>query len=250
MLNRRFFLETAAIVIGAIVCAAVSNGLAARERKLKWVAPSVQTGRVERPSAVVAPGQTSVQTPTATAEPASVATATTLTATTSTAVQAPLTATVAPLITSTAAPALPKPSAATAPAVTQPVPAVSTKQFPAHPDKAYIEISSEDAKTLFDRGALFFDARRTSVFEEGHIRGAKNISVWEADLDEKVNKVFEQNLDPDTPIVVYCAGGNCEDSHMLSQRLWGIGLNAVFVYKDGYPDWKAKGWPTTTGAQQ
>jgi rhodanese-related sulfurtransferase len=250
MLNRRFFLEAAAIVIGAIVCAAVSNGLAARERKLKWVAPSVQTSRVERPSAIVAPGQTSVVTPaTTTTAPVPLATTTTL-GTTTTAVQAPLTATVAPLLTSTAAPAIAKPSAAATPAATQPVPDVSAKQFPAHPDKAYTEITSEDAKTLFDRGALFFDARRTSVFEEGHIRGAKNISVWEADLDEKVNRVFEQNLDPESPIVVYCAGGNCEDSHMLSQRLWGIGLNAVFVYKDGYPDWKAKGWPIATGAQQ
>lgn len=247
MLNRRFFLETAAIVLGAIVCAAVSNGLAARERKLKWVAPSVATSRVERPAAAVASSQTAVLTPVASATtPLETATMSTTAEITP---PAPLTATVAPLITSTAAAAIVPPKAAAVPPVAQPAPVASAKQFPAHPDKPYIEISSEDAKTLFDRGAIFFDARRTSVFEEGHIRGAKNISVWEADLDEKVNRVFEQNLDPETPIVVYCAGGNCEDSHMLSQRLWGLGLNAVFVYKDGYPDWKGKGWPTAAGPQ-
>ena len=48
--------------------------------------------------------------------------------------------------------------------------------------------------------------------------------------------------------MVYCSGGNCEDSHMLGQRLWGLGFNNVLVYKDGYPDWTANKGPTQTGS--
>jgi len=49
--------------------------------------------------------------------------------------------------------------------------------------------------------------------------------------------------------VVYCSGGDCEDSHMLSEKLWGIGLNNVLVYKDGYPDWLKRGGAVTRGSK-
>lgn len=251
MINRRFALETATIIIAAVACAAVSNGLAARDRKVKWLATSSAAAkRIERPAtAATQPVQASVvplAAATAPLQPAAVAPA---------AEAKPVESGAAPAAAEPAAAAA-KPAAqavAPAPVTAQqpvtPAPAVAAKQFPPHPDKAYIEISSDDAKLLYDGGAIFFDARRTSVYEEGHIRGARNISVWEADLDEKINKLYEENLDPEKPIVVYCSGGACEDSHMLSQRLWGIGLNAVFVYKDGFPDWQAKGRPVSTGAQ-
>jgi rhodanese-related sulfurtransferase len=75
--------------------------------------------------------------------------------------------------------------------------------------------------------------------------------VWESDIDEKVNKLFNERSDPAAqalPIVVYCSGGDCEDSHMLAQKLWGIQFNNVYVYKDGFPDWQQHGAPVHTGA--
>ena len=105
--------------------------------------------------------------------------------------------------------------------------------------------------TLHAAGALFLDARRTSVYEEGHIAGARPFSVWESDIDEKVNKLFAERSDPrdqEKPIVIYCSGGDCEDSHMLAQKLWGIQFNNVYVYKDGFPDWQKRGLPIHTGS--
>ena len=92
-------------------------------------------------------------------------------------------------------------------------------------------------KGLTDRRkqVLFLDARRSSIFEEGHIAGARSFSVWESDIDDKVNALFEERADPaeqNKPIVIYCSGGACEDSHMLAQKLWGIQFNNVYVYKD------------------
>ena len=70
-------------------------------------------------------------------------------------------------------------------------------------------------------------------------------------IDEKVRKLFDERGDPSAqalPIVIYCSGGDCEDSHMLAQKLWGIQFNNVYVYKDGFPDWQQHGAPVHTGA--
>jgi len=145
--------------------------------------------------------------------------------------------------TPTPAPATPSPAPAPAPDV--------LARFTPHPDKPYIEISGDDTHALHGKGVLFLDARRTSVFEEGHIPGARSYSVWESDIDDKVSSLFNERSDPrdqNLPIVIYCSGGACEDSHMLAQKLWGIQFNNVYVYKDGYPDWQKRGWPVKTGA--
>jgi rhodanese-related sulfurtransferase len=104
---------------------------------------------------------------------------------------------------------------------------------------------------LQSNGSLVLDARRTSVYEQGHIAGARPFSVWESDIDEKVNKLYEERSDPREqlkPILVYCSGGDCEDSHMLAQKLWGVQFNNVYVYKDGFPDWQKRGGPIHTGS--
>jgi rhodanese-related sulfurtransferase len=66
-----------------------------------------------------------------------------------------------------------------------------------------------------------------------------------------VHRLFDERGDPRDqakPIVIYCSGGDCEDSHMLAQKLWGIQFNNVYVYKDGFPDWQSKGGPVRTGS--
>jgi rhodanese-related sulfurtransferase len=78
------------------------------------------------------------------------------------------------------------------------------------------------------------------------------MSVWEADIDDKVAKLFNERSDPAQqalPIVAYCSGGDCEDSHMLAQKLYGALFNNVYVYKDGYPDWQKHNAPVKTGGQ-
>jgi rhodanese-related sulfurtransferase len=135
--------------------------------------------------------------------------------------------------------------------VTKKAPRQPENTFAPHPDKAYIEIHGDDVVGLHKKGVLFLDARRTSVYEQGHIAGARPFSVWEGDIDEKVNKLFAERSDPrdqNLPIVIYCSGGDCEDSHMLAQKLWGIQFNNVYVYKDGFPDWQKRGGPIHTGS--
>lgn len=125
-------------------------------------------------------------------------------------------------------------------------------RFSPHPDKAYVEISGADVAALHAAGTLFLDARRTSVYEQGHIAGARSLSVWESDLEEKVRTLFDERSDPreqGKAIVIYCSGGDCEDSHMLAEKLWGIQFNNLYVYKDGFPDWQKRGGAIHKGSR-
>src|SRR6266542_5512450 len=151
----------------------------------------------------------------------------------------------------------PPPSAAPAPSSTAPSAATSTatgvgdlaRSFPPHPDKPALEIAPADVQRLYQGKALFLDARRSSVYAEGHIAGARSFPVWESDIGERVKGLYEEGLDQKAPVVVYCSGGACEDSHMLAEKLYMIGFDNVLIYKDGFPDWQKRAFPTSKGAK-
>lgn len=238
-------------MVAGLTIAIVTNAFASRERRL--VLPGYYPNALRVPPRVVepAPTETVAQSPgpgqpaipIETAPPAE--TATTTQGETPAAAE-PATPSVVPATPATQPNAEPPAASVAQPAVDP------LTRFKPHPDKASIEISGADAALLHARGVLFLDARRTSVFEEGHIAGARSFSVWEADIDDKVNALFGERSAPedqDRPIVIYCSGGACEDSHMLAEKLWGIQFNNVYVYKDGYPDWLKRGGATRKGAQ-
>ena len=239
---KRPIVQAVILVLAAFVLAMASNGMASRQRKVMLVG--------WYPNAT----KTSSQVPAVSSQPKPAPVA-----------PAP---TPAPVVTTTTAPPTPtpqppdvgrasarpdglKPVLHPAPATPAPKEADVLARFQQHPDKPYIELAYDDVRALHDKGVLFLDARRTSVYEQGHITGARPFSVWESDIDEKVNKFFDERSTPEAqalPIVVYCSGGDCEDSHMLAQKLWGIQFNNVYVYKDGFPDWQKHGAPVRTGA--
>lgn len=113
------------------------------------------------------------------------------------------------------------------------------------------EITSLQAFAAFKAGLPFLDARRSEDFEAGHIQGAHCLPVWESNLDEHLIR-FEAsaNATPETPLVIYCAGGGCDDSHLLANRLRRMGYRRLWIYTDGFPDWKAQNRPAAKGAFQ
>lgn len=117
------------------------------------------------------------------------------------------------------------------------------------PDEPHRDLSSLETLKAFQDGALFVDARLTAQYEEGHVQGALAIPVWEAGVDDKVALLpFEAQGDLSRPVVAYCNGGDCEDSHSLAAKIRATGFQNVYVYKDGWPDWQAKGRPSTKGS--
>ena len=249
---RNPFAQAAIMVIAAMAIAIIANGFAGRTRRLVlpgWYPNAMQAPK--RAAAVpVTPTATTEQSP-APGNPPMVIPTSTITNTA-----------VAPVVTTTVAPAATQPPLTTAqqpatstqppsnPATQQPK-TVDLSRFAPHPDKPYVEIDGDSAAALHKAGMLFLDARRSSIFEDGHIAGARSFSVWEADVDDKVTALYEERSDPaeqNKPIVIFCSGGACEDSHMLAQKLWGLQFNNVYVYKDGFPDWEKRGLPVKKGA--
>jgi rhodanese-related sulfurtransferase len=223
---KRPLIQGIVLIAAAFVLAMVSNAVASRNRKL--VLPGYYPSAREVPKAAPVVVQPKVA-PTSAPPPVAIA---------------------APVSSSKAPKETPQLSGHPLPARGERAQPPATK-FAPHPDKPYVEISGADAELLHSRGALTLDARRTSVYEDGHIAGARPFSVWESDVDEKVNKLYEERSDPREqlkPILIYCSGGDCEDSHMLAQKLWGVQFNNLYVYKDGFPDWQKRGGPIHTGS--
>jgi rhodanese-related sulfurtransferase len=236
---KRHFGEALTLVASAVLCALVANALARSERRL----PIVGT----YPNALKVPEiKTQRESPSAPSQPDSAASS-----------PADPGATAPSEISSKVnggSEKRPVPATKSAAAAPEPTKAGEQRQsplsrFPAHPDKPFVEISGDDAAWLAARGVLVVDARRKKDYEQGHVAGARNISPWEGDADAKITALVSEGRDGAIPVVVYCSGGDCEDSHMLAQRLFGAGFNNLLVYRDGWPDWVKRGGKSATGPE-
>ncbi len=110
-------------------------------------------------------------------------------------------------------------------------------------DSLFSEIRDiETAKQIFDQGnAVFVDARSEESFNQGHIAGAVSLPVGR--FQEKIQS-FRELYVPSTPLVTYCSGRACQDSHELARFLEVVGYSDIRIFIDGYPAWKDKGYPS------
>jgi len=97
------------------------------------------------------------------------------------------------------------------------------------------------AKEIYDTGkAVFVDARSYEAFIDGHIKNAVSIPTGQS--IEFIDH-FKTKYPSTTPVITYCSGRECNDSHELAQYLIGEGYANVKVFIDGYQGWKRKGYP-------
>jgi rhodanese-related sulfurtransferase len=240
-MNLRRFLAEAGTLLGlAVVCALVSNALAGRERKLALPGdyPNATTVSVRPDAPAPRLPETSPAVPAAPApdvEPSRNAS------------PAPGSSPRDAAPAATASTALPVPAAAPR----DPGPAAELLgRFPAH-RQPHAEIAGADAAWLHARGALFLDARRSREYADGHVAGARSFPVWESDVvKERVEALVAEGRDGALPVVLYCSGGDCEDSHMLAQMLFGAGFENLLVYRDGFPDWVRRGGRVAAGGAE
>ena len=220
---KRFMIPFLALPLLAVCCAWIGNAAASKQRRLGWSPFTVA------PIAVPAP---LMQAPTPSTLPAP-------------------TPTRQPLLK-----ALVKPSAKTA--IEGPSRSPERARIRFHWDPTHLErdISSAEAFEAFELGVPFFDARRSTEFEAGHIPGAHSAPVWEDGLQERVAAltslpVFQpRQVRLASPVVLYCSGGSCEDSHLLAQQMIPLGFGNLLIYQDGFPDWQGKGRAVATGPEK
>ena len=95
---------------------------------------------------------------------------------------------------------------------------------------------------------VFIDARNEFVYQIGHIPGAH---VFDHYRPEQHFAAVVTVCAPAEQIVVYCTGGDCEDSEfaaiMLAQA--GIPADRLFIYTGGIDEWTARKLPVETGAR-
>ena len=108
-------------------------------------------------------------------------------------------------------------------------------------------IALADAKVLWDTGASFFlDARAKTDYEAGHIAGALSLPV---ETFDGAFPLIAPILSPDSAIVSYCDGVECELSHRLVEMLHQNGFTNVRLIVNGWTEWNKAGWPTHKGDQ-
>ncbi len=106
-------------------------------------------------------------------------------------------------------------------------------------------ISIEEARALFlTGGAIFLDARSPEDFQAGHIQGALNLPAQ--NFDEFFPVVLPE-ITPDSLIITYCDGENCELSKDLAFALSAKGYSHVRVLVNGWSSWRDANLPVELG---
>ncbi|MCG2431469.1 rhodanese-like domain-containing protein [Aequorivita xiaoshiensis] len=89
---------------------------------------------------------------------------------------------------------------------------------------------------LIENSVVVLDTREANEFNVSHIASAKNIGFDKFSSEDK----FLQNLDRETPIVVYCSVGI--RSERIGEKLKVVGFSNVKNLYGGIFEWKNKGY--------
>ena len=110
------------------------------------------------------------------------------------------------------------------------------------PDSVYgaKTVNLNQAKKLFDEGAVFIDVRDPSAWSMGHIQGSVNLNFNDMEFSVLYTS---KNLDRTTPIVFYTSSPLSTSSAMASFFASNWGYSHVYYFRDGYYSWMAADLP-------
>jgi len=115
---------------------------------------------------------------------------------------------------------------------------------PTEEELASGEIGVERLHELMESGNIIVvDARSGAEFEAGRIPGSVNISY--DDLIDHYDQL-KNTIPLDAIIVCYCESVTCDQSENLAKELGFMGYTNVLVYKGGWQEWEAAGYPVDT----
>ncbi len=101
-------------------------------------------------------------------------------------------------------------------------------------------ITLDQAYRLYNQGIVFIDARESEEYAEDHILNAVSIPFYE--YDENAFKL--KSIKEDQPIVVYCAGTDCDLSILLGDQLFEMGYKKTYIFFGGWNEWFDAKYPT------
>ncbi len=111
-------------------------------------------------------------------------------------------------------------------------------------------VSAEAVVAAQAAGTPVIDTRVASEYAEGHIKGAVNVPYREKsakavdfDAAQDAFNLAKLPADKAAAVVMYCNGPDCWKSFKASTAAIKAGYSKIYWYRDGFPDWKAKGLP-------
>jgi rhodanese-related sulfurtransferase len=116
-------------------------------------------------------------------------------------------------------------------------------------------IAREEVVALFrspqyeQEAVVFIDARNDEHYQESHIPGAYQFDRYYP--ERYLPAILPACLNA-AKVIVYCTGGNCEDSELAAQTLkeTGVPVDRLFVYTGGIGDWSTNNLPLELGARK
>jgi rhodanese-related sulfurtransferase len=122
-------------------------------------------------------------------------------------------------------------------------------------EKGLQPIDGEEALRLFrdpqyeQELIVFVDARNDQHYQEGHIPSAHQFDRYYP--EKYLGAVLPACLNA-VKVMVYCTGGDCEDSEFAALALKDAGVpqERLLVYAEGITEWAAKGRPVEVGERK
>jgi rhodanese-related sulfurtransferase len=112
-------------------------------------------------------------------------------------------------------------------------------------------VTAEQAKAMVERGVPIVDTRVGNEYADAHIKGARNVpykekSAKDVGFNPKDDQFDLAKLPADkaAPVIFYCNGPECWKSYKASRVASQAGYGKVQWLRGGFPEWKAKGFPT------
>ena len=111
-------------------------------------------------------------------------------------------------------------------------------------------VNADKALALAKNGATMVDARIVTEFIDAHIKGSISIPYREtsgrtASFDASADTFNLAKLpkDKNASIIFYCNGPSCWKSYKAAVLAVRANYKHVYWFRDGFPAWKAKGFP-------
>ncbi len=139
-------------------------------------------------------------------------------------------------------------SAANAPAATNTVLARLQRDGLRVVDRAEV-LRLYESPQYVQQSVIFVDARDDAEYQAGHIPGAFQFDHYHP---ERYLAAVYPACTTAGEIVVYCRGGDCEDSEFaaISLNQAGIPLDKLRIYPGGFTDWSTNRMPVEIGARR
>lgn len=138
---------------------------------------------------------------------------------------------------------------------TAPTSAPTPDDKPGEGESLFTFIDHETAVAIFESPGreydqdIFIDARDEAHFLEGHVPGAYQLDHYR--LERYLPELLPVCMNA-SRIVIYCNGGECEDSQLAAEdlALEGIEPARLLIYEGGIVRWREENLPIETGARQ